>query len=55
MSWQEIQLKQDIRSKCLFRAFADITNNFADWYQATQHEIEFWEDEVSRNLLPGNL
>ncbi len=47
---------QDIKQKCLFRAFADINYSFADWYQATQLEIGQLERELRTNwLLPGNL
>ena len=47
--------KQDIRQKCLFRAFSDINDSFADWYQATQLEAENLVQELTGTLLPGNL
>ena len=46
---------QDIRQKCLFSAFADITYSFADWYQATQLEIGEMEQELASRLLPNRL
>ncbi len=45
----------DFRQKCLFRTFADINYSFADWYQATQLEIEYMERELSARLLPNHL
>lgn len=46
---------QDIRQKCLFRAFADINYSFADWYQSTQLEIDGLAQELNGKILPENL
>ncbi len=55
MKKQNKTLSQDIRQKCLFRTFADISYSFADWYQATQLEVECMEREITARLLPNNL
>lgn len=46
---------QDIRQRRLFCAFSDINDNFAEWYQATQLEIDRMEQEVAGYLLPSHL
>ncbi|MBO7190861.1 MAG: hypothetical protein J6V32_01970 [Elusimicrobiaceae bacterium] len=46
---------QDIRQKRLFCAFSDINYSFAEWYQATQLEIDRMEQELSGCLLPNHL
>ena len=38
---------QDIRQRRLFCAFSDINDNFAEWYRATQLEIDRMEQEVA--------
>ena len=45
-------LTQDVRSTCLLRTFADINCDFADWYQATQLEIDKMEQELAADLKP---
>ncbi|WP_428075643.1 hypothetical protein [Candidatus Avelusimicrobium luingense] len=45
-------ITQDVRPACLLRAFADINCDFADWYQATQLEIDKLEKELAEDLQP---
>jgi len=39
-----------IRNQCLLRAFTDISLSFADWYQATQRDIEVMEQETLQRV-----
>ncbi|MBR4592492.1 MAG: hypothetical protein IKO35_04715 [Elusimicrobiaceae bacterium] len=39
-----------LRHQCLQRAFTGINRSFADWYQATQQEIEIMEVETMQRL-----
>ena len=55
MAKRKQKLSKDVRQKCLFRTFADINYSFADWYQATQLEIDVMERELTARLLPSNL
>ena len=52
MKKQILAKEQRVRSKCLFRAFSDINDNFSDWYRATQLDIYNLESELAMQLLP---
>ncbi len=52
---QKTRQSQAQRCKCLLCAFADINDNFADWYQATQEEVDALEQEIICNLFPSNV
>lgn len=52
MAHKKQTLTQDVRPACLLRAFADINCDFADWYQATQLEVDELEKELVDDLKP---